>query len=386
MTDAKIIAGYKLSYDEAIELSKKLPLPELCLMADRVRTHFLGREVDTCSIMNARSGRCSENCKWCAQSAHHNTGCEISDYVTVEDALKHAKYSKSKGIRRFSLVTSGRSVSDADIKKLAAAFSEMSKLGGIALCGSFGLLNEGQFRILKAAGMSRFHCNLETAPSKFPELCSTHTIEDKIQSIKAARRAGLSICSGGIIGMGETFEQRVELAATLSGLEVDSIPVNILQPIKGTPLESQPPLPQDEILKAFAVFRLLNPRAHIRFAGGRAAIRERQEEALKSGISAILMGDMLTTVILPWTKTLKCWTGWDMNTEEILAYDREHVWHPYASMRNPIKVWQVESARGVMLSLAGRRRGYRRNVIVVGCCPRIQQRAYKRGLKGRLQK
>ena len=296
MTDAKIIAGYKLSYDEAIELSKKLPLPELCLMADRVRMHFLGREVDTCSIMNARSGRCSENCKWCAQSAHHNTGCEISDYVTVEDALKHAKYSKSKGIRRFSLVTSGRSVSDADIKKLAAAFSEMSKLGGIALCGSFGLLNEGQFRILKAAGMSRFHCNLETAPSKFPELCSTHTIEDKIQSIKAARRAGLSICSGGIIGMGETFEQRVELAATLSGLEVDSIPVNILQPIKGTPLESQPPLPQDEILKAFAVFRLLNPRAHIRFAGGRAAIRERQEEALKSGISAILMGDMLTTV------------------------------------------------------------------------------------------
>ena len=296
MTDAKIIAGYKLSYDEAIELSKKLPLPELCLMADRVRTHFLGREVDTCSIMNARSGRCSENCKWCAQSAHHNTGCEISDYVTVEDALKHAKYSKSKGIRRFSLVTSGRSVSDADIKKLAAAFSEMSKLGGIALCGSFGLLNEGQFRILKAAGMSRFHCNLETAPSKFPELCSTHTIEDKIQSIKAARRAGLSICSGGIIGMGETFEQRVELAATLSGLEVDSIPVNILQPIKGTPLESQPPLPQDEILKAFAVFRLLNPGAHIRFAGVRAAIRERQEEALKSGISAILMGDMLTTV------------------------------------------------------------------------------------------
>ena len=196
MTDAKIIAGYKLSYDEAIELSKKLPLPELCLMADRVRTHFLGREVDTCSIMNARSGRCSENCKWCAQSAHHNTGCEISDYVTVEDALKHAKYSKSKGIRRFSLVTSGRSVSDADIKKLAAAFSEMSKLGGIALCGSFGLLNEGQFRILKAAGMSRFHCNLETAPSKFPELCSTHTIEDKIQSIKAARRAGRAKPSG----------------------------------------------------------------------------------------------------------------------------------------------------------------------------------------------
>lgn len=296
MTDAKIIAGYKLSFDEAIELCKNIPLSELCSMADKVRVHFLGRKVDTCSIMNARSGRCSENCKWCAQSAHHNTGCEISDYVTVEDALGHAKYSKSKGIRRFSLVTSGRSVSDSDIKKLADAFREMSKLGGIALCGSFGLLNESQFRILKDAGMSRFHCNLETAPSKFPELCTTHTIDDKIQSIKAARRAGLSICSGGIIGMGETLEQRVELAATLRDLEVDSIPMNILQPIKGTPLENQPPLSQDEILRAFAIFRLLNPRAHIRFAGGRAAIRERQETALKSGISAILMGDMLTTV------------------------------------------------------------------------------------------
>ena len=144
--------------------------------------------------------------------------------------------------------------------------------------------------------MTRFHCNLETAPSYFPSLCTTHTIGDKIVAIKAARSAGLSICSGGIIGMGETYAQRVELADTLAGLGVDSIPLNILQPIKGTPLENTPPLTRDEILLAFAVFRLMNPRAHIRFAGGRSAIRDFQETALRSGASAILMGDMLTTV------------------------------------------------------------------------------------------
>ncbi len=246
--------------------------------------------------MNARSGRCSENCKWCAQSAHYSTGCGVYDYVSADDALEHAEFFKKRGVRRFSLVTSGRSVSDADLQKLCDAFEKMRDMGGIELCGSFGLLTKPQFERLAAAGMTRFHCNLETAPSYFPKLCTTHTIEDKIASIGAARSAGLSICSGGIIGMGESFAQRVELADTLAKLDVDSIPMNILQPIKGTPLENTPPLPTDEILLAFAVFRLTNPRAHIRFAGGRAAIRGVQERALRSGVSAILMGDMLTTV------------------------------------------------------------------------------------------
>ena len=293
---AKIINGGRLSREEAESLPAKYTLDELCAAADEVRTHFLGRDVDTCSIMNARSGRCSENCKWCAQSAHYSTGCGVYDYVSAADAFEHAEFFKKRGVRRFSLVTSGRSVSDADLQKLCDAFEKMRDMGGIELCGSFGLLTKPQFERLAAAGMTRFHCNLETAPSYFPKLCTTHTIEDKIATIGAARSAGLSICSGGIIGMGESFAQRVELADTLAKLDVDSIPMNILQPIKGTPLENTPPLPTDEILLAFAVFRLMNPRAHIRFAGGRAAIRDVQERALHSGVSAILMGDMLTTV------------------------------------------------------------------------------------------
>jgi len=293
---AQIIGGRKISASEALELAAALPLDALCAEADKVRSHFLGKKVDTCAIMNARSGRCSENCKWCAQSAAYSTGCDIYGYVSPEAALERAKEAAARGIRRFSLVTSGRTVSDADLKGVCEAFRLMSRVGAIELCGSFGLLKKSQIALLKEAGMTRLHCNLETAPSYFPKLCTTHTIADKLATIAAAREAGMSICSGGIIGMGETRAQRAELAETLSKIEADSIPVNILQPIKGTPLENTPPLPTDEILAAFAIFRLLNPRAHIRFAGGRAAIRGAQEKALRSGVSAVLMGDMLTTV------------------------------------------------------------------------------------------
>ena len=295
MIDSKIIDGYSPAPEEIFALCKTAPLEKLCAMANRVREHFLGREVETCSIMNAKSGRCSENCKWCAQSVYYDTGCMVYDYISPEDALKHGEAAKAKGIRRFSLVTSGRTVSDKDFDKLEAAYIALSKTGGIALCGSFGLLNEEQFRRLAKASMTRYHCNLETAPSKFPELCTTHTIEEKIETINAARRAGLSICSGGIIGMGESLEQRIELAFALRALKVDSIPVNILAPIKNTPLENTAPLTPEDILQAYAIFRLVNPAVHIRFAGGRLLIKQFEETALKSGVSAILTGDFLTT-------------------------------------------------------------------------------------------
>ncbi len=292
----RIIGGENISESVALELSNSVPLEDLCAAANEVREHFLGRRVDTCSIMNAKSGRCSEDCKWCAQSARHNTGCEIYGCVSPQKALEHATKAKAAGIRRFSLVTSGRALSKAEVDAMCAAFEEISKLGGLELCGSFGLLGIDDLRRLKNAGMGRIHCNLETAPSKFPQLCTTHTISDKIETLRAAREVGMTLCSGGIIGMGETRAQRFELAEQLAKLGVDSIPVNILQPIKNTPLESVEPLEQEEILLAFAMFRLINPRAHIRFAGGRASIAGAQERALKSGISGVLMGDMLTTV------------------------------------------------------------------------------------------
>lgn len=289
------MGGYRLDMSEAMDLTRKFSVGELCAAADMVRVHFLGRKVDTCSIMNAKSGKCSEDCKWCAQSAFHRTGCETYDCVTPEEALARAAKSKAAGIRRFSLVTSGRTLSERDLERVCDAFRAMKAMGGIGLCGSFGLLSRSALARLRAAGMERIHCNLETAPSKFAELCTTHTAADKIATLNFARQEGMSLCSGGIIGMGETRRQRVELAATLADIGVDSIPVNILQPIKNTPLEGVAPLDGEEILLAFAMFRLLNPRAHIRFAGGRLSIRDIQERALASGISAILMGDMLTT-------------------------------------------------------------------------------------------
>lgn len=177
-----------MSRDEALALAETLSLDEICAHADKVRTHFLGRKVDTCSIMNARSGRCSENCKWCAQSAHYSTGCEVYGYVSAESALEHAEFFRKKGVRRFSLVTSGRTVSDADIQKLYDAFAKIRDIGGIELCGSFGLLNKRQFERLAESGMTRFHCNLETAPVLLPD--TLHHAYDRGQDILHQRGAG----------------------------------------------------------------------------------------------------------------------------------------------------------------------------------------------------
>ncbi len=293
---SKIIKGYKISQEEALDLCENMSLDALRGLANDLRKYFLGNKIDTCSILNAKSGKCSENCKWCAQSAFHSTGCEVYPLMSKEKSLAFAKKSKEQGISKFSLVTSGKRLSKLDLEAIAESFKEMSKIEGLGLCGSFGLLSKEDFQVLKDAGMKRFHCNLESAPSYFDKLCTTHSTQDKIDSILAAKDVGLEICSGGIIGMGETLSHRIELAITLRDLGVDSIPLNILQPIKNTPLENQVSLSKEEILTTFAIFRIINPSIHIRFAGGRMSIKDVQEKALRGGMSGILMGDMLTTV------------------------------------------------------------------------------------------
>lgn len=292
----KIINGYLISQAEAMEILENSTVEQVCGMANRVRAHFKGNRIDTCSIMNARSGRCSEDCKWCSQSAHHTSKVEIYPLVDKEEAVRHALDNHSKGIGRFSLVTSGRTMSDREIDKAVDLYREISRNCSIGLCASMGLLGKEQLARLKACGVENYHCNLETAPSYFPELCTTHTMQEKIRTIGWAREVGLNICSGGIIGMGESMEQRVELAMTLRGVGVVSIPINILNPIPGTKLEGTAPLTDDEILRTFAIFRLVNPQAHIRFAGGRSRISAIQDQALLSGVSAALMGDLLTTI------------------------------------------------------------------------------------------
>lgn len=292
----EIISGHKLTFDEACALLCDCGVESLCASADKLREHFFKNKLETCSIVNARSGRCPENCKWCAQSAHHKTSAKVYPLMGPEEILKVAKMSEDAGIRRFSVVTSGRALGESETESLAEAYRLMRENTPLGLCGSLGLLNKEQLKRLKDAGMTRYHCNLETAPSMFPKLCTTHTIEDKIRTINWAREVGLEICSGGIIGMGETREQRVEFALALRDIGAMSIPVNILNPIKNTPLEHLERLSDGEILRTFAIFRLVNPAAHIRFAGGRTLIGHLQRKALKSGVSAAIVGDMLTTV------------------------------------------------------------------------------------------
>lgn len=293
----RVLAGDHISTQEAIALSVHPDKEALYAAADAIREQYVGRKFDMCSIQNAKSGRCSEDCKWCSQSAHFKTGVEEYDLVDKNLALDTARMNASQGINRYSLVTSGRAVDDRKLDELCGIFRDIKRETDLHVCASMGLLSKDQLSKLKDAGIEHYHCNLETAPSYFAQLCTTHTIEDKLQTIGWARELGIGICSGGIIGMGESQEQRIELAFALRDAGADSIPLNVLNPIEGTPLQGSSPLSDDEILTAIALFRFINPRTHLRFAGGRNLISpQTQAKALHAGVSAALVGDYLTTL------------------------------------------------------------------------------------------
>lgn len=292
----KILQGHTLSDDEVYSLLDA-PTGELRDAAAELTAHLCPRTFDSCSIINARSGACSENCAWCAQSARFDTGCATYAVVDREECLDVARQNRDAGVRRFSLVASGRAVRGHTMEQMAALMKEVKADTGLYTCASMGLLGHGELQALWDAGVRRYHCNLETAPSYFPTLCSTHTIDDKLRTIAAARAIGFEICSGGIIGMGETRRQRVEFALALRQASPDSIPINILSPIPGTPLENTPPISDDDIIDAVAFFRFANPKAILRFAGGRKRLsRPVQLEMMRVGISGGIVGDLLTTI------------------------------------------------------------------------------------------
>jgi biotin synthase len=292
----KVLTNFAITYDEALSLSKTEHVEYLCNAANEIREFHSGKSLDLCSITNARSGKCPENCKWCSQSAFHKSDIEIYDLIDKKEAVRQAKRNYEKGVHKYSLVTSGRTVSDETLAKLIDIYNEIKKDNPIHLCASMGLLNKSQMQKLKNAGIKHYHCNLETAPSFFSELCTTHSIDEKIETLRLAKDAGMDICSGGIIGMGESMEHRIELAFKLKEIGAKSIPINFLNPIKGTALENAKPLTDNEILITIALFRFINPDAQIRFAGGRNLIQHIEDKAFRAGINAVMVGDLLTTL------------------------------------------------------------------------------------------
>jgi biotin synthase len=291
----EVLSSNPITLEEAQYLTKTEDLSALLNYAGQIRKKFCGNRADICTIMNAKSGLCGENCKFCAQSTYYITGVTEYPLADLESVIQTAKQNEKAGVRRFSLVTSGGKLTGRDFEKILHIYTELKKETGLKLCASLGIISLEQAAGLKNAGVTMYHHNIETGKSFFPAICDTHTYDSRISTIRSAMKAGLEICSGGIIGMGETFAQRLEMAFELRDLGVKSVPLNILHPIKGTPLEKALPLSHDEILRTMAVFRFILPDAYLRFAGGRSQLGRDQEKGFQAGMNAALVGNFLTT-------------------------------------------------------------------------------------------
>lgn len=290
----KVLGGENISREEALILYEQ-PLEELSEYADIIRKKYCKNDFDICTIINAKSGNCSEDCKFCAQSSHSSTDIEYYPLMSADEIVERAKADFQQGILRFSIVTSGKKLSDKEVDKMCDVVKRIRDEVGISVCVSFGLLDETQFRKLKDAGASRVHNNLESSENNFPNVCTTHSFQDKVSAIRAAQAAGLSVCSGGIVGLGETVEDRIDMALALSGLNIKSVPVNMLNAIPGTPFIKNERMSDEELRRIIAVYRFILPDAAIRLAGGRGLLNDKGEACFKSGANAAISGDMLTT-------------------------------------------------------------------------------------------
>ncbi len=272
-----------------------LPLDELLAESSK----YMSDNVEFCSLINARNGKCSQNCKYCAQSSHYCTNIESYPLVEVSEVVKVAKEAKANGVSRFAIVTSGKTPDEGrDFQTELEMIKQINKLGGLKSCASIGILDEEQAKQLADTGLKRFHHNINTCRSYYPEVCTTHSFEDRINTCKLVKKYGMELCCGVILGMGESVEQRVEMAMELAEIEPDSIPINILMPIPETPFENyHDKIDEENVLRAMAVFKIANPKSVVRFCGGRMRLSQaNQELALKTCVEGILIGNYLTTV------------------------------------------------------------------------------------------
>lgn len=269
---------------------------DLIYCAGKIRQRFMNNEVFKCAIINAKSGMCPEDCAFCAQSAHHHTNAQVYDLISPQALEEKGLEMAAAGATNYSVVTSGTSLTDEEIDIVCNVARRLKEKTDLSLCASVGMLTQEAAAKLREAGISRYHHNLETARSHFEAICSTHDYEDDIDTVKAAKAAGMAVCSGGIFGMGESWTQRVELAFTLKELDVDSVPINFLNPIKGTRLEQQPMLPPLEALKIIALYRFIFPQKDITICGGReAALKDFQSWVFAAGANGLMVGNYLTT-------------------------------------------------------------------------------------------
>ncbi len=296
--EEKITGGGEITREEALGLINLsgADIYELFPSANRLARHFKGWEAELCGIINAKSGKCPENCAFCAQSGHHRANAPVYSLLSEGDLVRGAQLSQEDGADHFGIVTSGTRVNEGELAKIALAVSRIRAEGKIIPCASLGILGESELLALKEAGLGRYHHNLETARSFFPKICTTHDYEEDVNTVRAAKKVGLEVCSGGIFGIGESAAQRVEMAFTLKELEVDSVPINFLVPVAGTPLEGTAPLRPLESLKIIAVYRFILPRATIKVCAGRERnLGDMSSWIFYAGANAMMVGNFLTS-------------------------------------------------------------------------------------------
>jgi len=293
----KVFSGIGISSDDVEKLFdiSDESVKELAKAANQITRDFNGNKVDVEQLNNIKKNACSENCSFCGQSAFFDTGIETYQLPATEEVVIKAKKAKNEGAESYCLVAAWREPSSKDFEKVCDIIREINNKVGINVECSLGFLTQEQAKKLKELNVRRYNHNLETSRSKFSEICTTHTYDDRLKTLQIARNAGLELCTGGIIGLGETRNQRIELALELSTLYPEEVTINILVPVPGTPLELQPKLPNSEIVKMFSVLRFLLPESIIKISGGREInLNDSGEELLQSGANGIITSGYLT--------------------------------------------------------------------------------------------